>query len=74
MEIVATTLPPSCETSCGEIPASLVDFDLALTDLEEEGLIDTGPMVAYDNPPNSLLFVVGIRSKNEYAYLTEKGI
>ena len=53
--------------------ASPVDFDLAFKDLEESDLIETGPMVAYDNHPNSGFFVVGLRSKYEFAYLSEKG-
>jgi hypothetical protein len=53
--------------------ASPVDFDLALKDLEERGLIDTGPLVPFDNPPGAALVVIGLLSKYEYAYLTEKG-
>jgi|GEM_PF-4563198 len=53
--------------------ASPVDFDLAFKDLEEGDLVETGPMVPFDNPPNSSIFVVGVRSKYEHAYLSEKG-
>ncbi len=52
---------------------TIVDFDLALKDLEDKRLIDTGPMVPYDNPPNSSVLVIGLFSKREYVYLTEKG-
>ena len=50
-----------------------VDFDLALKDLEGEGLVATGPMVPYENPPNSSVVVIGLFSKREYVYLTAKG-
>jgi hypothetical protein len=58
---------------CAEASASPVDFDLALKDLEDGDFIGTGPMVPFDNPPNSHFLVVGLRSKYEFAYLTEKG-
>ncbi|HTR36223.1 MAG TPA: hypothetical protein VMH80_09990 [Bryobacteraceae bacterium] len=58
---------------CRDTSGSDVDFDLALRDLEESDLIQTGPKVAFDNPPGSSVFVIGFRSKYEYAYLTEKG-
>ena len=57
----------------GRKGAATVDFDLAMKDLEESGLIDTGPMVPFDNPPHSQVFVVGLWTKREFAYLTEKG-
>jgi len=50
-----------------------VDFDLAISELTEYGLVGTGPMEAFDNPPGSLVLVIGLYSKNEYAYLNEKG-
>ena len=50
-----------------------VDFDLALKELEEKELIGTGPMEAIDNPPGALLVFVGLYSKREYVYLTERG-
>ncbi len=50
-----------------------VDFDLSLKDLEDEGLISTGPMVPYENPPNSSVVVIGLFSTREYVYLTAKG-
>lgn len=52
---------------------SEVDFDLAMKDLEQDDLVKTGPMEAYDNPPGSYVMVIALFSKNEYAYLTEKG-
>jgi hypothetical protein len=59
--------------NCSDNSACRVDFDLALKDLESAGLVDTGPVVPYDNPPNSRCVVIAIFSKREYAYLTEKG-
>jgi hypothetical protein len=50
-----------------------VDFDLAIKDLERDKLISTGPQVAYENEPNSMVFVMGVYSKREYAYLTPQG-
>jgi hypothetical protein len=52
---------------------SQVDFDLALKELEGSALVKTGPVVPFDNPPGSSVFVIGLRSKREYAYLTEAG-
>jgi len=54
-------------------PVASVDFDLALKDLEEAKLVDTGPMVPYNNSPNSSVFVIGSFSNREFVYLTEKG-
>jgi hypothetical protein len=50
-----------------------VDFDLALKELGEKELIDTGPMEAIDNPPGSVVIFVGLYNKREYVHLTEKG-
>ena len=50
-----------------------VDFDLALKDLEDKRLVATGPMVPYDNPPNSSVVVIAFFSKREYVCLSEKG-
>lgn len=50
-----------------------VDFELALKELEEKELVGTGPMDVIDNPPGSLVIFVGLYSKREYVYLTEKG-
>lgn len=58
---------------CSGVPTSQVDFDLALKDLESTGLVCSGPMVPFDNPPNSSVVVIGIFSKREYMFLTEKG-
>lgn len=52
---------------------SKVDYDLALKNLEDNGLVKTGPMEMYDNPPNSGVFVVAIISKRKYLHLTEAG-
>jgi hypothetical protein len=61
------------QSCCDEPSAPAVDFDLALKELEEGDLIQTGPLVPYNNPPNSSVMVIGIFSNREYAYLTEKG-
>jgi hypothetical protein len=58
----------SAATGIGE-----VDFDLAVSDLTEHDLVKTGPMAVYDNPPGSLITIIGLYSKNEYSYLTENG-
>ena len=50
-----------------------MDYDLAMSDLINHNLVYTGPQVLYDNPPNSLVTIIGFRSKNEYSYLTENG-
>ena len=53
--------------------ASSVDFDLAMKELEEAGLVETGPLVPFDNHPGSSVVVIGLFSNREYAFLTEKG-
>ncbi len=50
-----------------------VDFDLAMSELDNHGLVKTGPMAVYDNPPGSFVTVIGLYSKREYSYLTENG-
>lgn len=50
-----------------------MDFDLALRELEKEELIRTGPMIPFENDPNSLVFVAMLFSKYEHASLTTKG-
>jgi len=52
---------------------SEVDFDLAMSDLDHHGLVKTGPMQLYDNPPGSSVTVIAFFSKREYSYLTENG-
>jgi hypothetical protein len=52
---------------------SAVDFDLALKELEDKELVGTGPMDVIGNPPGSAVIFVGLYSKREYVYLTEKG-
>jgi predicted nucleotide-binding protein len=61
------------EKFCGGGGVSQVDFDLSLKELEEKGLIQTGPLVAHENDPNSGIFILGFYSKREYACLTEVG-
>jgi hypothetical protein len=58
---------------CADGAHSKVDFDLALKQLEESKLVDTGPMVPHQNTPGSQVVVIAIFSKREYVYLTEKG-
>lgn len=50
-----------------------VDFDLAFEKLEKGGLIQTGPLAPYRNSPGSMVRVVGLYSKKEYACLTKDG-
>lgn len=52
---------------------SQVDFDLAFKQLEENGLVDTGPTVPRENQPDSSVFALSSYSKREFVYLTEKG-
>lgn len=52
---------------------SEVDFDLAMSELDKHGLVKTGPMAMRDNPPGSLVTVIGLYSKGEYSYITENG-
>jgi hypothetical protein len=58
---------------CSDGSHSKVDFDLAMKQLEESKFIETGPMVPYENTPDSQIVVIAIFSKREYVYLTEKG-
>jgi len=58
---------------CADESYSKVDFDLALKQLEEEKLVDTGPMEPYENTPGSQVVVIAIFSKRDFVYLTEKG-
>src|SRR5271156_6289870 len=68
---IGANLPALKERCCGA--ASSVDFDLALKDLEDGDLVSTGPMVPFDNPPNSSVVVIALFSRYEYVSLTEKG-
>ena len=53
---------------------SEVDFDLAISDLMSNNLVDTGPKEPVKNDPYSGVYFVGIfTSKNEYSFLTEDG-
>ncbi|MGB2603508.1 MAG: hypothetical protein WBC78_07930 [Candidatus Sulfotelmatobacter sp.] len=60
-------------TCCADRKLSEVDFDLAMSDLDEGDLVKTGPMMAYENPPGSYFDIVALYSKNEYSYLTQEG-
>ena len=44
-----------------------------MKELEEAGLVETGPLVPFDNPPGSSVVVIGLFRNREYAFLTEKG-
>ena len=54
-----------CDTVVG---ASSVDFDVALKDLEDGHLVNTGPMDVSRVPG-----IIAVFSTREYAFLTEKG-
>jgi hypothetical protein len=71
-EYAGVPMPMLKEAVCGD-SACDVDFDLAMQDLVKDDLVGTGPMVPFDNPPDSGIILIGLRSKNEYAYLKEKG-
>ena len=58
---------------CADGQYPRVDFDLALKQLEESKFVNTGPMVAHNNPPGSHVRIIGVFSKREFVYLTEKG-
>ena len=49
------------------------DFDLAIKDLENGGLVETGPMVPYENSPDSNVMMAGLCNKREYIFMKEKG-
>lgn len=57
----------------GDHTTTNVDFDLALKELEDAELVNTGPMVMHDNPPNSAVVIIALYSRREYVYLTAKG-
>ncbi len=61
-----------CAVICGE-GISVVDFDIAFSDLEKKKLIRTGPYTTFDNEPGSGVIFMGGYSKREYAGLTELG-
>lgn len=65
--------PNELKQRCLAENISDVDFDLAMRDLDVHGLVKTGPMVPYDHPPGSLVTILSLRSKREYAYLTVGG-
>jgi len=50
-----------------------VEYDLALKSLMNASLVKTGPMKMLDNPPGSSVLIIGFRSENKYAFLTETG-
>jgi hypothetical protein len=60
-------------TYCTDGSYSKVDFDLALKQLEADKYVKTGPVVPFENSPESMVVVVALVSKREFVYLTEKG-
>lgn len=50
-----------------------VDFEIALRELEEKELVDTGPIEIRSSQPGAEPVYVLPISKREYVYLTEKG-
>jgi hypothetical protein len=62
-------LKTSC---CADGRVSEVDFDLALKNLIDAELVQTGPTELYDNPDPSFV-ILAFFSKNEFSYLTEAG-
>ena len=58
---------------CAGGAISNVDFDLAMKDLVDADLVSTGPKVPYENTPGSMVVILSLYSKNEYAFLTEDG-
>lgn len=52
---------------------SEVDFDLALKELEDNHLVDTGPHPMYDNEPGSSVIVIAFFSRRAFVYLKEAG-
>jgi hypothetical protein len=70
---VGASLPALAQQYRGSGSASQVDFDLALKQLENGKLVNTGPMEFYNNPPGSHAVIIAMFSKREYAYLTEEG-
>jgi hypothetical protein len=50
-----------------------VDYNLAMSDLDEHDLVKTGPLVAVENDPRSGVIFLLFRSENKYSYLTENG-
>jgi len=59
---------------CNVEDITTVDFEVAFSDLEKAKLIKTGPLYVPDaNAFGDNIVFVGILSKREYVYLTEKG-
>jgi uncharacterized protein (TIGR02391 family) len=52
---------------------SSVNFELALKELEDAELVDTGPMLAHENDRDSPIVLIGVYSAREYTFLTERG-
>jgi pyrimidine deaminase RibD-like protein len=72
-EYVGVSIPALKTKFCGDGAHSKIDFDLAFQQLEDNKLVKTGPLVPHQNTPGSQVFVVGLFSKREFVYLTEKG-
>jgi len=60
--------------ACIDLGISVVDFELAIDDLDRSGLIKTGPPEISDSASfGGVPILPGIFSKREYAYLKEDG-
>jgi hypothetical protein len=70
---VGLSIPSLRQKCCRGNAQCSVDFELAMNDLEEKFFVGTGPTAPIEPPPGAPVLLVGIISKREYAYLTEKG-
>jgi hypothetical protein len=52
---------------------TIVDFDIALKELEDQELVKTGPYDVHVSEPGSALVFALPYSKREYVYLTTEG-
>ena len=66
--------PADLKTMClADGAVTEVDYDLAMKNLDEFELLDTGPMVPFENDPNSSVVIIAMYSKNDFTYLTVAG-
>ncbi|MGV1760813.1 hypothetical protein ACQZ6F_29480 [Rhizobium sp. A22-96] len=70
---VGPSLPGIQQAIMTDGAVSQVDFDLSLSALENNQMVQTGPMVPFENKPGSSIMVLGVFSKREYLSLTEDG-
>jgi len=52
---------------------SKVDYDLSLKALEDQKLVETGPIEPFENDPSSSVVFIALISKRNYVYLKEGG-